>query len=299
MSDRRKAANIKNKTVAYVAAGVVHAVIIGALLVNFTSKPKQVDAAFAEKVDVVKATTVDESAIKKQQEKLLQAERDRERKKKRDQKRLDDLKKQTEQEKKQIKDLKVQQVQEKKKAVELEQQRKQIALKKQREEEQRKKELALRQKREAAERQRKLEEERQLKEAERIAVEQQALETQRLLNESLAAEEAFVADQLARERTTTMIQKYSALIQRKVAAVRTIEPDFERWRVAEFNIKLSPLGEVSSVRLVKSSGSERYDRSVETAILKASPLPIPDLTLDPNANNELRNITANFPMPGT
>ncbi|MBT8114497.1 MAG: hypothetical protein KJP04_03910, partial [Arenicella sp.] len=221
MTDRHKSTDARNKTLGYVAAGVVHAVIIGALLINFSSKPKKVDADFAEKVDVVKATTVDESAIKQQQEMLLQAERERQREKQQEQKRVEDLKKQAEREKKRIKDLKVKQQQEQKKTQELERQRKQIALKRQREEEQRKQQEEERKQKQEAERLRKIEQDRQREEAERIAAEQQALETQRLLNESIAAEEAFRAEQLARERTTTMIAKYTALIKQKVASVRT------------------------------------------------------------------------------
>ncbi|RZV48811.1 MAG: cell envelope integrity protein TolA [Pseudomonadales bacterium] len=305
MSERRERENMRNKTVAYVAAGLVHAGILVALLVNFSSKPKVVDEAFAEKVDVVKATTVDESAIQKQQDKLRQAELQREREKQAEAKRLERLKQQSEDEKKRIVDLQKQQQVETEKAAELERQRKAIALKKQREEEQRAKELAERKRQAELARQRKLEQERkkreqqrQEEEARRVAEEQQALETQRLLQESLAAEAAFRAEREAQQRTTTIIAKHTALIKQKVDSFRTIAPDFERWRVAEVNIKVSPLGEVLETRIVKSSGSERYDRSVESAILKASPLPIPDLTLDPEANNIFRNINYKFPMPG-
>lgn len=305
MSNRRERENTRNKTIAYVAAGLVHAIIIGALLVNFNSKPKAVDAAYAEKVDVVKATTVDESQIKQQQEKLQADERERVRTKEAERKRLEKLREQTKVEQEHIKDLKIQQQREQEKAAELERQRKVIALQKQKEEQQRAKEeqqrakeLAERKRKEELERQRKLEAQRQRDEAERIAEEQRAIETQRMLEESLAAEAAFKAEREAQQRTTTLIAKYTALIKQKVAAVRTIDPDFERWRVTEVNIKLSPFGAVTDVRIVKSSGSERYDRSVETAILNASPLPIPDLTLDPDANQLLRDITASFPMPG-
>jgi TonB family protein len=39
--------------------------------------------------------------------------------------------------------------------------------------------------------------------------------------------------------------------------------------------ELLPTGEVFDVRLVKSSGVDSYDKAAESAIHKASPLPVP------------------------
>jgi len=276
--------------IAYIATGLVHAVIIGALLFNFTSKRETVDAAYAEKVDVVKATTIDESEIKKQQDKLKQKERDKQREKERERKRLEDLKKKSEQEQKRIEELKNRQKLEQKKAEELEQQRKTIALKKQQEEAERKRKAEEARKKKIAEDKRKLA---------RIEREQQEIEKQRRLNESLAAEEAFIAEQRAKQRATTLLSKYSALIKQKVARYRTISPDFERWRTTKVNVKLSPSGDVESVRIVKSSGDVRYDRSVETAIYQSTPLPIPSVAEDVEVNKLFQDLNLDFPMPGT
>jgi len=278
--------------IAYIATGLVHAVIIGALLFNFTSKRETVDAAYAEKVDVVKATTIDESEIKKQQDKLKQKERDKQREKERERKRLEDLKKKSEQEQKRIEELKNRQKLEQKKAEELEQQRKTIALKKQQEEAERKR------KAEEA-RKKKIAEDKRRAELARIEREQQEIEKQRRLNESLAAEEAFIAEQRAKQRATTLLSKYSALIKQKVARYRTISPDFERWRTTKVNVKLSPSGDVESVRIVKSSGDVRYDRSVETAIYQSTPLPIPSVAEDVEVNKLFQDLNLDFPMPGT
>ncbi|NND00741.1 MAG: cell envelope integrity protein TolA [Gammaproteobacteria bacterium] len=294
MNDRRHRRRSKNRIVAYVAAGLVHAVIIGALLVNFTGKPKTVDASFAEKVDVVKATTVDESEIKKQQDKLKQEERDKKRREEEDRKKLEQLKQQSELEKKRIQDLQQQQKVEREKAAELEQQRKAIALKKQREDEKRKREaLEEKRKKEQAAKEKQRQEEQ-----ERIKREQQEREAQQRMDQLLAEEEAFQAEQKAKERATTLLGKYTALIVEKVKRYRTVSPDFERWRTATMNVKLSPSGDVLSVRIVKSSGNVRYDRSVETAIYQASPLPIPSEAEDPAVNKLFRDLNINFDMTG-
>ena len=290
MSERRKRLSAKNRMTAYIAAGVVHAGIIGALVFNFTSKRETVDAAYAEKVDVVKATTIDESEIKKQQDKLKQAERERQRKKEQERKRLERLKQEAKDEEKRLADLKKKQETEREKAAELERQRKEIALKKQQEEELRKKREEERKKKEADERRRK-------QELDRIAREEQALEAQRQMNEALAAEEAFIAEQRARERTTTIVMKHLAMVESRVNAVRTVDPSFETWRKSVVDIKLSPFGDVQSVRTIESSGSARYDASVEAAIFKASPLPIPDARTEPDANRRFLDFELEFLHP--
>jgi len=44
---------------------------------------------------------------------------------------------------------------------------------------------------------------------------------------------------------------------------------------AHVNVQVAPSGEVESAHIVKSSGDPVFDRSVENAVLKASPLPLP------------------------
>lgn len=298
MSERRSRISSKNRTVAYLAAGLVHAAIIGALVFNFASKPKPIEAAFADKVDVVKATTVDESDIQAQQDKLKREEREKQRKKEQDRKRLEQLKKQSELEKKKIEDLKKTQEREKQKAEKLEAERKAIALKKQQEEAKRKQEEIERKRREKLAAEKREQELKRQEELDRIAREERELEALRQMQERIAAEEAFMAEQRAKERATTLLGKYTALIKEKVSRYRTISPDFERWRTTTMNVKLSSSGDVLSVHIVKSSGSQRYDRSVETAIYQASPLPIPAAAEDPGVNRQFQNLNIIFDMTG-
>ena len=57
------------------------------------------------------------------------------------------------------------------------------------------------------------------------------------------------------------------------------------------NVSLLPGGDVRQVSVVKSSGNAVFDRSAETAVYKAAPLPQPS---DPKAATVLRNFTFIF-----
>lgn len=312
MSQRRKLGAKKNRTIAYIAAGLVHLLILGAMLFNFTSKHESIEADFAEKVDIVKATTVDESQIKQQQNKLKQADEAKKRRERLEQERLEKLQRDSAKEEKTIEELKKKQEVEKEKTVLLENERKAIALKKQQELEQEKL-AAEKRKREAQERER-IEKERERKEKlaaekkaqqrlkqqelDRIEAEEKELLASQEMNRMLQEEEAMLAAQRAAQRATTLRAKYAALIQEKVRRYRTISPDFERWRTNTVNVKLSSSGEVLSVRTIKSSGNVRYDRSVETAIYQASPLPIPSVAEDSDVNKMFRDLNLSFDMTG-
>jgi colicin import membrane protein len=56
-------------------------------------------------------------------------------------------------------------------------------------------------------------------------------------------------------------------------------------------VRLIPGGDVVSATVVRSSGDPMFDRSVETAVLKASPLPLPT---DASLFNHFREINFNF-----
>jgi colicin import membrane protein len=56
-------------------------------------------------------------------------------------------------------------------------------------------------------------------------------------------------------------------------------------------VRLIPGGDVMHVEVVKSSGDASFDRSVETAVQKAVPLPLP---ADPALFEKFREITFVF-----
>lgn len=294
---------------AYIGAGIFHALLIGALLFNYNSKPKSLDADYAEKVDVVKATTVDESEIQQKQNELKQKEREEKARKDREKRELEELKKDKEklaedkrQEEKQLEELQKEKEKSQEEAAKLEQQRKEIALKKAQEEakakkeaEERAKRLAEQKRKDEKARQERLVEQKRQEEAERIRIEEQELNLRREMQERLAREQAMIAEQRAQERATTLSAKYSALIKQRVQPKISVSPEFSKSLVTQMNVKLSPSGDVRNVRIIESSGNPAYDRAVETAIYASSPLPIPSRSEDPEVNKIFQDLFLYFP----
>jgi len=333
MSDRRKKSAGKNKIIGYGAAFLIHAAIVVVLVFKFTSEPTKIEAHDADIIDVVKATTIDESQIKHQQNLIKQKELDKKRQEDREKKRLAELKEQAEQEKKLIDDLKEKQAQEQEKALKLEAERKEIALKKEKEIAEREKEKKKREKEKAEEKKRlakeKAEKEKQKKaEAQRkkqLELKKQKLELEKkqkeieeqkkrdaekarlkkeadeLAAQKKAAQESLsglLAAEEAKQRTTTVMGKHAALVRDAINAKRTIAPDFDSWLVAKLNIELSETGDVKSVSVARTSGNERYDRDAEKAVWNASPLPIPSLDDDEAAHSAFRDMVLTVKMPG-
>ena len=309
MNTRSTRTRKTNRMFAYIAAAVIHVVLIAALVLNFTNTRKVENAVYAEKIDVVQATTIDESQIREQEELIKRKELEEKQQKQKELNELKKLKEQSEEEKKRLEDIKEKQKEETAEAERLEKERKEIELKEKKEreesdkrakeradEERKDKEKKEKERKEREQKQLKEQQERDLKEEqerlERERRETQRAEEERLLKQKLAAENQ------AKERATTLLGKYTALIQERVGRYRTISPDYERWRKCTMNVKLSPSGEVLSVRVLKSSGLPRFDRSVETAIYQASPLPIPSQYDDPAVNKEFRNLNIIFDMSG-
>ena len=300
MSTREKRAS-KGKFIGYFVAGLIHVAIIAALFININSEPDNLEiteAAFAEKIDVVRATTVDESHIKEHIDSLKQQEREKEQAQQLEEARLKKLQEDAKIEEQRIEDLKEEQ---KEQEAELEKQRQEneaLALKRKEEEEKREQEIAAEEERkkklaeeerqkklaEEAERKKKLEEERQ-----QALAEQERQEQEDIFQQMLQQEEQFAADNVRKERSTTVAQKYLSLIGNAVKKVRTLDASFHNSLFSVVNIKVDSSGRVQAVRTIQSSGNARYDRSVETAVYKASPLPLPDIAAEPEAHRRLLN----------
>lgn len=247
---------------ALILAIAVHVVVVAIAVVAFRwpSEP-------SPGVDIVKAVAVDDTEkLKKQEAK---------RKKAAAKKKAEAKRKREEQKRKAEAEHKRKDAEKKRLA---EQKAKEEAARKRKEEEQR-----------MAEEQR-LEEERRLLEEERRREEEeerQRQDAERQLAESLEAEErerrkAAEAEERERKeaarkaRALTAAEKYKLLIRQKVSRNWARPPGAQTGLQCTVRVRLVPSGDVLQVTVVKTSGDERFDRSVENAVYKASPLPLPE-----------------------
>ena len=97
-------------------------------------------------------------------------------------------------------------------------------------------------------------------------------EAESALQEQVAAEEKRRAD----TRAQGEVERYKGLIRQKVSRSWNIPAGYRKGSQCTVHVRLVPGGEVLSVVIVKSSGDPIFDRSVENAVYKASPLPVPE-----------------------
>jgi colicin import membrane protein len=112
-----------------------------------------------------------------------------------------------------------------------------------------------------------------------MAEEEKRLATRKLLVEEerrlRQQQEAQAASQEAAARSKALAS-YTDRIRAKIRGNIVLPPELKGNPSAVFEVAQLPTGEVVSVRLTKSSGHAGYDAAVERAILKSSPLPLPD-----------------------
>ena len=231
---------VRENPVAVIFAVVLHIVFAGILIFSLNySAPNIVVSPDAK---IIKATVIDEGKIKKQREHKKSLERQKERdrkkrleKKKAEEKRKLDLKKKKEADKKRI------------------------ALKKKKAEAKRK--LDLKKKREAAELKKKEDADRKAREAE--------------FKKQIEAENARLEKEAKRAGQQKEVDKYQALIKQAISNKWRIPVSARQGQECVLKLRLIPSGDVVSVEIIKSSGDAVFDRSVESAVHKASPLPLP------------------------
>ncbi len=100
---------------------------------------------------------------------------------------------------------------------------------------------------------------------------------------ALAATEAANAAKVAGE-----VNKYKALILNAISQQWILPQNADSSMSSQFRIRLAPNGSVLEVALTRSSGDAILDRSAQSAIYKASPLPVPN---DPTTFNLFRDIS--------
>lgn len=93
----------------------------------------------------------------------------------------------------------------------------------------------------------------------------------------------------AREaRIAGEVDKYKALIVNAIGRNWILPENVDSALSSQFRIRLAPDGSILEVTLTRSSGDSLLDRSAQTAIYKASPLPVP---ADAETFNLFRNIS--------
>ncbi len=307
---------------AFVFALLAHVALLVFLFVglDWNIRPP---AGGAPRPKAIQAVAVDEARVQAELKKLEEAEKRRQReaearlrklreearkaeqKRIQEQKRLAELKRKREQEAKRRAELERKKKLEAKRKAELkrkqeaERKRREEAERKRRAEEKRKAELAAKKKREEEAR-RKAEEEARRKaeeakrraeeEARRKAEEERRKAAEAALKEQLAAEQAALAAEQAR-RDQRIVDQYIAAIRQKVER-NWIQPATSRKGLfCLVQVSLIPGGEVTSVQIVQGSGDAAFDRSVEAAVYRASPLPLPS---DARLFDRFRRLTFRF-----
>ena len=232
---------------AIVYAVLVHAVVIGLAVIGFRWTVQSPPG------DVVQAVAVPEPPTRKPEETNQRAQEEEEARRKAEEA---DRRRQAEQKK-----------QQQQKEEELAQQRLVAERKKQEAQEK--------------ERQKRMQEEARKKEEAR----RQKL-TEQSLQEQLAAEEKARLAAASAARAGTVVDRYRALIQQQVNN-NWNRPLNIKGLKCEVHVRLTPSGEVLSANVVRSSGNAIFDRSVENAVYKAAPLPLPG---DPALFDNFREI---------
>lgn len=255
-------------------------VVVLVVSIRFSESPL---APPGQPQEIIQAEAVDEKVIQTELDRIKAAEQrkqDEVRKareaKLQEQRRTEELKKQRAAEEKKRKE---QKAAEKKRLAELEKKRKEKeAAEKKRKEQQ----AAEKKRKEEAERKRKEEEARLAK----LEQERKEKERQKALQAEIARQEAELKQQqetarLAREAEArrraqqSEIAKYTSLIKQEITRHWNIPATASPDLVCEVKVRLIPNGDVVDVQIIKSSGDPAFDNSVEKAVYRAAPLPVP------------------------
>lgn len=248
----------EKKLKSIVLSVLVHLAILSLFVFSVNWFASSRNAASDGEVEPIQATVVDADEIEAEARKLREAEEQRQRQIEAERRRLAELEQQRQAAEKAAEERRKQEAAEQARQAELERRRLEEEAKKKAEAERQAREEAERKAREEAERKRREQEARE--QAEREAQLRTAMEAEQ---RRLAAERAGVLDQ------------YKASIRQKVERnwipPASVQPGLE----CTVRVTQIPGGEVVNVQVTKCNGDAPVVRSIETAVLKASPLPPP------------------------
>lgn len=106
--------------------------------------------------------------------------------------------------------------------------------------------------------------------------------------QAAAAAQQAALDAANAARVAGEVDKYKALIINAIGQQWILPQNVDSSLSSQFRIHLAPNGTVLSVSLTRSSGDAVLDRSAQSAIYKASPLPVPS---DPSAFHVFQDIS--------
>ena len=112
-----------------------------------------------------------------------------------------------------------------------------------------------------------------------LAKKRQQQMQQLLQNQAIAEQKQLVYEQAqahARQRQGE-IDKYKAMVIQAIASQWIVPDGVDKNATCQLLVNIAPGGMVIDVQLLKSSGNSVLDRSAQTAVLKASPLPVPEI----------------------
>ena len=167
-------------------------------------------------------------------------------------------------------------------------QQKQAELK-QKQEEQQRLEIARKKKadEEKAQKQKEQEKKRGAEVARQQEQKRQQKQAEQSLQQQLQAEETARQDTARAARAATVVDQYKALIRQRVSQSWSRPLGSAKGLKCTVRVSLTPSGGVLAATVVKSSGNPVFDRSVENAVFKAEPLPLPN---DPTLFDNFREI---------
>jgi len=233
---------------AIVYAVLVHLALLALVVVGFRWQAKPAAAP----AKVVQAKAVNDAETQKEIERRKKLEREREQQETKKKREQEERERQTADEKRRQEQAKISEQkrkdEDKRKAAEAEKKRKDEA-----------QQAEVKKKKDAEERR---------KSAESSLKEQLAREEKERTETRAKAEQA--------ARAQSELARYEGLIRQKVERNWVRPAGWTKGMECVVRVRLAPTGEVINATVARPSGSPAFDRSVENAVYKASPLPLPE-----------------------
>ncbi len=240
---------------------IIHVLAFAAIGISFKSSDPKISAV--KQVRVIEAVAIDESKIEEEVNKLKQEDKRKKREQKRLQNKAKKAKNDRRKEEKKLHALKKKQKEQERlnKNKRIKENKRLAAFEKKRKEQERKQ-------KEAEDKLNKLEKERQDKQA--------LLEKEDKQRKAIIAQKKRAAEQKKRAiYEQSEVARYKGLIRSQITRNWMFPASYQKGMKCKILVRLIPSGDVASVRIIQSSGNSAFDRSVEMAVNKASPLPVP------------------------